>query len=135
MTRRRHRTTADISLELLLGPQSGPSKGRICDPRRIRAWAVSRWHRRSRLGGTRRGTSKPHRVVLGMAVHPSRLAATRLRLTQYFDYIQEDGTGCVLWTFLADEHLPAWYGPSTFRRTLVLLRAALRLPRAVLLIR
>lgn len=74
-------------------------------------------------------------VVAFMAVHPPRLAGTRLRLTQHFPYLEEQGLSCELWTFLSEEDLPRWYGRSSLARVLVTLKSLLRVPRALLLIR
>lgn len=74
-------------------------------------------------------------VLVGMAVHPPQLAATRLRLTQYFPYFEEVGFECQLWTFLSERDLKWWHGTSTLARVLVTLRALLRVPVALVLLR
>lgn len=73
--------------------------------------------------------------ILGLAVHPPQLAATRLRVTEYFEYFEDGGFSCGLWTFLSGKDLPRWYGASTLGRLRVVVRAMLRVPRAVALIR
>lgn len=79
--------------------------------------------------------TRSRRVLLGMAVHPPQLAATRLRLTQYFPYFEEAGFDCQLWTFLSDRDLKRWHGSSTLARIAVTLRALLRVPRALMMLR
>lgn len=73
-------------------------------------------------------------VLLGMAVHPPRLPATRLRLAQYVPYFEQVGFDCALWTFLHDRDLVWWHGNSTLRRIAVMLKAMSRIPTAVVLI-
>jgi hypothetical protein len=73
-------------------------------------------------------TTSDRPVVLVLAVHPRRVAATRLRATQYTPHWEQAGHEVRLWTFLSDHDLHAWYGRSQVTRALVLLRAILRLP-------
>jgi glycosyltransferase involved in cell wall biosynthesis len=73
-------------------------------------------------------------VVAVLAVHPGRVAGTRLRALQYGPALAAVGLELRLWSLFAPEHLSAWFGRSNVRRALVLLRALLRLPSAVLLV-
>lgn len=70
-----------------------------------------------------------------LAVHPVRVAATRLRVSQYEPAFADAGVHLVSWSLLSVDDLPAWFGRSQFRRLVVLLRGLLRLPRLVLLLR
>lgn len=73
--------------------------------------------------------------VLVLAVHPQRVAATRLRAMQYAAHWHQADLDVRLWSFFGDSDLPAWYGRSQLRRALVLLKATLRLPRLLTLLR
>lgn len=77
---------------------------------------------------------RDRRLLVGMAVHPPQLAATRLRLTQFFPYFEEAGFECQLWTFLTARDLKWWHGSSNLARVAVIMRALLRVPRALLLL-
>lgn len=70
-----------------------------------------------------------------LAVHPPRLAATRLRLTQFFPDFANRGIEAELWTFLRERDLAHWYGRSTLARLAVVARALTRIPKALLMIR
>lgn len=73
-------------------------------------------------------------VVACLAVHPPSLAATRLRLVQFFDALETGGLAPTLWTFLSDDDLPAWYGRTTWGRLGVIAKALVKIPRAVALV-
>jgi glycosyltransferase involved in cell wall biosynthesis len=73
--------------------------------------------------------------VVVLAVHPPRVAATRLRASQYVPYWEAAGLQVDEWSFLRERDLDDWYGPSQLRRAIVLLRALLRLPLLVGLVR
>src|SRR4051812_47546575 len=71
----------------------------------------------------------PGRVVLvALAVHPSSVAATRLRAAQYSAPLADSGISFRLWSFLREEDLGAWFGPSQWGRAWVLVKALLRVP-------
>jgi glycosyltransferase involved in cell wall biosynthesis len=63
-----------------------------------------------------------------LAVHPPSVAATRLRAVQYSDALAEGELNLNLWSFLREQDLGDWFGPSQLRRALVTFRALLRLP-------
>lgn len=65
-----------------------------------------------------------------LAVHPVRVAATRLRAEQHRPAIEAAGGSMRLWSFLADRDLDGWFGRSQVRRALAVLRS---LPRLLLL--
>lgn len=78
----------------------------------------------------------PDRVVLAaLAVHPSSVAATRLRAVQYAEPLAERGISFRLWSFLREEDLAAWFGPSQWRRAWVLVKALLRVPAVLSVLR
>lgn len=93
-----------------------------------RYWIGLRRRKTDKSGGS--GTQ----IVACLAVHPPCLAATRLRLAQYFDFLEEAGLSCELWTFLSESNLPMWYGRSHLARLAVILRCLMRIPRALVLI-
>lgn len=80
-------------------------------------------------------TAPDRPVVLVLAVHPPRVAATRLRAVQYAPAFGEAGLDVRLWSFLAERDLAHWFGTSHRRRALVLLRALARLPRLLRIVR
>lgn len=81
------------------------------------------------LDGSRRG------AVLVLAVHPPKVAATRLRAAQYAPCFAGEGLDVRIWSFLREGDLRLWFGASQARRALVLLVAILRLPRLLTLLR
>src|SRR5207302_5912973 len=58
-----------------------------------------------------------------------------LRATQYREALADRGLDLLLWSFLRDHELSAWFGPSQLRRIAVIVRAIGRLPRLVSLLR
>lgn len=68
-------------------------------------------------------------AVLVLAVHPPKVAATRLRAAQYGPCFASEGLEVRVWSFFREADLSAWFGTSQARRALVLLRALVRLPR------
>lgn len=74
-------------------------------------------------------------AVLVLAVHPPRVAATRLRATQYAPHVEQAGLELRAWSFLRDRDLQIWYGRSQVRRALLILAALLRLPALLPLLR
>lgn len=70
-----------------------------------------------------------------LAVHPPRVAATRLRVEQHRPGIEAAGLPTRSWSFFADADLADWYGPSQRRRALVALRALARVGRVVGVVR
>lgn len=73
--------------------------------------------------------------VTVLAVHPPRVAATRLRATQYADGFAQRGIALRQWSFFQEEELATWFGRSQLRRAVLVLRALLRLPRVVAAVR
>lgn len=69
--------------------------------------------------------------VAVLAVHPPRVAATRLRAAQFAGPLAAYGIEVRLWSFLRESDLEGWYGPSHVRRFLIILKALLKLPRLV----
>lgn len=67
------------------------------------------------------------RTITVLAVHPPSLAATRLRAVQYSDALADAGLHLNLWSFLREQDLNDWYGPSHLRRALVTVRGLLRM--------
>jgi glycosyltransferase involved in cell wall biosynthesis len=66
-----------------------------------------------------------------LAVHPSSVAASRLRAVQYAPHLESAGVSVTYWSFLREQDLPAWFGRSQLRRLWVLAVAFLRLPSVV----
>lgn len=73
--------------------------------------------------------------MLVLAVHPPKVAATRLRAAQYAPCFAAEGLDVRIWPFFRESDLRAWFGASQVRRALVLLKAILRLPRLLTLLR
>lgn len=70
-----------------------------------------------------------------LAVHPVRVASTRLRAMQYTKAAAARGVQIGLWSFFRDDDLPRWFGSSQLGRMAVLARGMLRLGGALLAIR
>jgi glycosyltransferase involved in cell wall biosynthesis len=73
--------------------------------------------------------------VAVLAVHPAQVAATRLRAAQYAEPLTAYGIDLKVWSFLREEDLADWFGHSQFRRATTVLKALLRLPRLLEVIR
>ena len=88
---------------------------------------------RERFGKTRSSRAQP--LVGVLAVFPTSAAATRLRALQYRDALATEGIALELWSFLREEDLAHWYGPSQLMRALVALKGLWRTLGALRLIR
>lgn len=66
--------------------------------------------------------------VLVVAVHPSTVASTRLRVTQYHERFASEGIELRTWSFFRAQDLSSWFGRSSLARAGVVLLALLRLP-------
>jgi hypothetical protein len=47
-------------------------------------------------------------LIAALTVHPSRIAATRLRIAQYGDDVSRAGMELRLWTLFRDADVDAW---------------------------
>jgi len=73
--------------------------------------------------------------VAVLAVHPERVASTRLRLLQYRALFSAAGVRLRCWSFLRERQLSDWFGTGQLRRILTLVQALLRLPSVVATVR
>lgn len=97
-------------------------------PLRLRLSCLRGWGRQDEVSARPRMSARDRPLVLAMSVHPTRVAATRLRVAQHVPYLNDAGLDVRLWSFFREDDLTAWYGRRQHARLLVLIRALLRLP-------